>query len=227
VVIIGGSHSATSSAWVLLNKLNASFDDGDITILHRERLKLFYPSREAALAEGYTDFGDDDICPLTQRVYRLAGFRFDSRELLMRVWGTNGREPERRVRLQRLASDGSDAGAIRRTLEEAAVVVTAFGYRPNAVPVFDAAGRRIELLCEGEGAPPMVDDQCRVLDARRLPIPNVFGIGLSSGFVPSGKLGGEPSFRGQTNGLWLYQNGVGEIVLDQILQPAGQALVAA
>jgi hypothetical protein len=30
-------------------------------------------------------------------------------------------------------------------------------------------------------------------------------------------LGGEPSFRGQANGLWLYQHGIGEIILNQLL----------
>ncbi len=220
VVIVGGSHSAFSAAWVLLNKTNLSFDEGDITLLHREKLKLFYPTKEAAWAEGYTDFTDDDICPLTQRVYRLGGFRFDSRELLMRLWGINGRELEKRVRLVKLQSDGNvgnDQAQVKQLLDEAALVVPAFGYRPIAIDMRDAADNPIELMCLGAGTPPLVDGQCRMLDASGSPIPNVFGIGLASGFVPSGKLGGEPSFRGQTNGLWLYQNGVGEIILDQIL----------
>ncbi|MBK7668363.1 MAG: hypothetical protein IPJ32_14105 [Sphingobacteriaceae bacterium] len=55
-----------------------------------------------------------------------------------------------------------------------------------------------------------------MLDADENVIENVFGVGLASGFVPSGKLGGEKNFRGQTNGYWLYQNGVGEIIADQI-----------
>jgi hypothetical protein len=217
VVIIGGSHSATSSAWTLLNKSGLPFGEGDITILHRDKLKLFYPSKEAAHAEGYTDFDDQDICPLTRRVYRLAGFRFDSRELLMRIWGMGNREPERRVRLVQLAVDGSDAGDVRRLLDEAAVIITAFGYRPACIPVYDEAGCELKLLANGVGAPPLVDEQCRVLDDAGMPIVNLYGIGLASGFVPSGHLGGEPSFRGQTNGLWLYQNGVGEIILNTLL----------
>lgn len=220
VVIIGGSHSATSSAWTLLNKSSIDFGTGDITILHRDKLKLFYASREIALVEGYTDFNDEDLCPKTGRVYRLAGFRFDSRELLMRIWGMGNRVPEQRVRLVQLAVDGSDACEVRRLLDEAAVIITALGYRPASIPVRDAQGRDLRLCANGEGAPPLVDRQCRVLDAVGEPIPNLFGIGLASGFVPSGDLGGEPSFRGQTNGLWLYQNGVGEIVLNALLTDA-------
>jgi predicted oxidoreductase len=59
-----------------------------------------------------------------------------------------------------------------------------------------------------------------VLDADDRPVPGVYGIGLAAGFVPWGKLGGEPSFRGAANGLWLWQNDVGQMILDQVLAPA-------
>ena len=52
------------------------------------------------------------------------------------------------------------------------------------------------------------------------PVPGAFGIGLAAGYVPSGQLGGERSFRGQANGLWLWQNDVGRIIVDQLLARA-------
>lgn len=218
VLIIGGSHSAFSSAWTLLNKTQGlNFSDGDITILHRNPLKLFYPSREAALSEGYTDFTDDDFCPVTQRLYRLAGFRLDSRELLMRIWGMRPESPEQRVRLQRLDPQHDDPQAIRALLEEAELIIPAFGYRPNVVPIYEADGAPVALLAQQRGALPLVDTAGCVLDTEGQPIPNIYGIGLASGFKLTGKLGGEPSFKGQTNGLWLYQNGVGEIILNHML----------
>jgi predicted oxidoreductase len=70
----------------------------------------------------------------------------------------------------------------------------------------------------------MVDKHCRVLDARGQPIPGAFGIGLAAGFVPWGRLGGEPSFRGQANGLWLWQNDVGQMIVDQVLGDAKRAV---
>jgi hypothetical protein len=103
------------------------------------------------------------------------------------------------------------------------------------VPLHDADGRRIALMADAgplpgaalppaiaellsyASAPPLVDTACRVLDARGAVVPNLYGIGLASGFRLTGALGGEPSFRGQTNGLWLYQNGVGAMILDRIL----------
>ena len=55
------------------------------------------------------------------------------------------------------------------------------------------------------------------------------GVGAvgSAGFVPRGALGGEPSFSGQANGLWLWQNDVGALIVDGVLSPAGRAPDAA
>lgn len=217
VVIIGASHSTFSSAWVLLNKTGLTFNEDEITILHRQKLKIFYPTVEAAYEEGYTDFDENDLCPLTKRVYRLGGLRWDSRELLRRIWGIGDAPLEKRIRLIALdPTDEHNIVDIRTLLDEAALIIPAFGYRPITLPIYDSSDQQIKLLCEGDGAPPLVDDECRVLDASGTPIPNFFGIGLASGFMLTGALGGEPSFKGQTNGLWLYQNGVGGRILDQI-----------
>ncbi|WP_328468173.1 hypothetical protein OHA21_51085 [Actinoplanes sp. NBC_00393] len=214
VVIVGGSHSAFSAAWVLLNQVGGEFGPGDITILHRRPPRIFYPTAEDAHAEGYTEFGPDDLCPLTQRVYRLAGLRWDSRDLLRGI-RSGAEERVRLVPLDPAVDDG-----VTTLLKEAAVIIPAFGYRPVTVPVFDEDGRPVPLHGTGPGTPPLVDTRCRVLDADGEPVPGLFGIGLASGFMLDGPLGGEPSFRGQTNGLWLYQNGIGERILDQLLATA-------
>jgi hypothetical protein len=226
VVIIGGSHSAFSSAWTLLNKLHCiSFSHGDITILHRDALRLFYPSREAALAEGYTDFTDADFCPITKRLYRLAGFRLDSRELLMRIWGMRGSDIEQRVALRPLNPATDDPATITALLDQADLIIPAFGYRPHSLPIYDKQGKPIALFAQQAGAAPLVDTACCVLNSHGEPILGLYGIGLASGFKLTGALGGEPSFRGQTNGLWLYQNGVGEIILDQLFERIGSRSV--
>jgi hypothetical protein len=46
----------------------------------------------------------------------------------------------------------------------------------------------------------------------REPIPGLFGIGLAAGFISPEAVGGEPSFSGQTNGLWQWQNDIGAII---------------
>jgi len=94
-------------------------------------------------------------------------------------------------------------------------VVGALGYRPHGLPLFDANGQPIALAYRA--GRPMVDRHCRILDDRDRPVPNAYGIGLSAGFVPWGRLGGEKSFQGQANGLWLWQNDVGQMIVEQLL----------
>ncbi|HSI59462.1 MAG TPA: hypothetical protein VLA16_18005, partial [Ideonella sp.] len=214
-VIVGGSHSAVTAAQVLLASAGLPWGPGAITLLHRRAPRLFYPDRDAARADGYLQFGRDDVCPRTGRVFRLAGLRMAARELLRQAWGLGGAAPEPRLCLAELPAMAP--AALRALLAGADVIVPAFGYRPNTVQVVDEQGRRIALRAEAGPREPLVDAQCRVLAADGSALPDLFGIGLASGFVPrDAQLGGEASFDGQTNGLWLYQNGVGRRVLDQL-----------
>jgi hypothetical protein len=216
IVVVGGSTSAVSAAHALLYRLPRShLGDGAITILHRRELRVFYVTPAEAEADGYLEFGPDDICPVSGRVFRFAGLRFDSRELVMRARGIGGRPPEPRLRLQRLR-DGADPEA-HALLDGAHVIVAALGYRPHALPVLDLDGLEIALHAHGDGLPPLVDEGCRVMDAGRRPLAGLFAIGLAAGFQPRGELGGEASFVGQQNGLWLWQNAVGGLVVDGLL----------
>src|SRR3546814_3137960 len=100
------------------------------------------PTPEAAHAEGFTDFGPDDICPVSGFVYRLAGFRLEARELVLRMMRVDGRTPEPRVRFHQVAHDDAEA---RGYLAEADLVIAAMGYRPRALPLSDANGDPIAL----------------------------------------------------------------------------------
>ncbi|QDZ08370.1 aminotransferase DegT [Sphingomonas panacisoli] len=213
VVVIGGSTSALASvALMLRSRPGIAFGAGGITLLHRRPLRPFYHSAEAARADSFDDFTDDDICPVSGFVYRLGGFRLEARELVLRMLQVDGRAPDPRVASHLI---GDNENAARRMIEDADLVIGALGYRPHALPLFDVAGQPIALAAH-DGRP-MVDPHCRVLDANDRPIPGVFGIGLAAGFVPWGRLGGEASFRGQANGLWLWQNDVGQMIVDQVL----------
>jgi hypothetical protein len=217
VAIIGGSTSAAAVAFAMLNRMpGVTFGPGGLTILHRRELRIFYPNVEAALADSYTEFGPDDICPVSGRVFRLSGFRLDSRELIMSARGIGGRPAEPRLQLHRL---GVDDAASLAVLDNADLVIAALGYRPRALPVFDQAGKRVLLHSETSPQARLVDNYCRVMDSTGNPLPHLFAIGLAAGFVPYGKLGGEKSFRGQANGLWLWQNDVGAMIADAILSP--------
>ena len=63
-----------------------------MSLLHRRELRIYYPTVDTWLVDGYTKFGPDDICR-RGRVFRLGGFRLDWRELIMRARGIGGRRP--------------------------------------------------------------------------------------------------------------------------------------
>ena len=220
IAVIGGSTSALTTVALLLKSRPAlALGAGGITLLHRRPLRPFYHSVEAAQAEGFTDFGPDDICPVSGFVYRLAGFRLEARELVLRMLSVDGRTPDPRVALHQITGD-DDEGA-RAILRDSDLVVAALGYRPFALPVAEADGTPLAL---GAGlGKPMVDKHCRVVDAAGAPIPGLYGIGLAAGFVPWGALGGESSFRGQANGLWVWQNDVGLMIVDGVLGQEARA----
>lgn len=220
IAVIGGSTSAlTTIALLLKSAPPIPFGEGGITLLHRRPLRPFYHSVEAAAAEGFTDFGPEDICPVSGFVYRLAGFRLEARDLVLRTLEVDGRKRDPRVATHRISGD--DDAAARAHIAGADLVIAAMGYRPFALPVSDMQGNRLALSADIGG--PMVDRHCRVLDADGAPVPGLFGIGLAAGFVPWGALGGEASFKGQANGLWLWQNDVGLMIVDQVMAAsAGQ-----
>ncbi len=214
IAIVGGSTSAVTAAALILRTPAALVRVERVTLLSRRPLRLFYPSADAARADGYTDFTDDDICAVSGFVYRLAGLRLEARELILHALGVGGRSGNPRLVLGQLTGTADPhADAV---LDAADLVIAAFGYQPNSLPLFDENGRGIHFRSDGPSAGPMVDDRCRVVDAAGAPLPGVYRIGLASGFVPAGRLGGEKSFRGQANGLWTWQNPVGEMIVGQL-----------
>ena len=215
VAIVGGSTSAVAVAHAFLHRLpDVRFGEGGITLLHRRPLRVFYLDRDAARAEGYDEWNEDDVCQISGRVFRFAGFRLDSRELVMQARGIGNRPPEPRLQLRLIAEHDP---AVPDILSKADLVIAALGYRPHALRIFDRSGAPVVLSSQTGPQMPMVDARCRVLDAVDKPLDDVFGIGLAAGFVPRGALGGEESFRGQANGLWLWQHDVGSIIVEAIL----------
>lgn len=214
VAIIGGSTSAAALANALLQHGSLRFAACGVTILHRRPLRIYYPSVQDALNDGYMEFNAEDICPISKRVFRFAGFRLDSRDLIMRARGIGGRPAEPRLALHQLKPTDPEAIAI---MDRADLVIAALGYRPRALPLFEADGSPIVLHAQTGPSASMVDSVCRVIDAQARPIAGLFGIGLAAGFLPRGKLGGEPSFSGQANGLWLWQNDVGMLIVEAVI----------
>lgn len=218
IAIVGGSHSAVSSALRCLAQLDAHHGGrGSITLLHKNKVVLTYAHPEAARADGFHDFGPEDICPRTGRVFPLAGFRSDSRELMRRVLGLGDLTPETRITLMPLeGAEAASVHALETALASADLIIAALGYRPRALPLFDADGSRIALHSQRSPTAALVDGCSRVLDAEGQPVPGVYGQGLSAGYPLAGRYG-EPSFTGQANGLALWQAEVGAEIVQQLL----------
>jgi hypothetical protein len=220
--IVGGSHSAVSAANALLNIFPAiAWAPGSIAVLHRKPMRPMYQTPALARADGFDAFNGDDICAKTGRVFPLAGFRSASRELLIRVLGLGTAPRERRIELIDLRKCAADVAA---ALERADIIIAATGYRPHDLPLFDRAGRRIELRGENRSLA-MVDAKSRVIDVSGRAVPGVFRLGLSAGF-PLATTHGEPSFHGVANGLSLWNADIGDAIVRAVLDDAGDRIDA-
>ncbi len=65
----------------------------------------------------------------------------------------------------------------------------------------------MELLCDSRGT--RIDDNRRVLLKDESSLSNVLVTNLGTRFKYSEKLSGEKTFKGQINGVWIYQNTIG------------------
>lgn len=221
-VIVGGSHSAFSSAWILLESIpDVHFGPHGVQILYRSEPRVTYFSRAEAHADSYR-FSEADVCQATGRVHRLGGLQGDGRQTWRRMHGKLGTEPDGRA-VARPIKDLSGAELID-LLDDADLIVPALGYRLATLPVFDEDGDPVPLARTG----PAVGRDSQLLAADGEAVPGLFGVGLGSDFMPRGPMAGEVSFNGQQNSLWLYQNGLGEMVYQGTRQYAArQAAVAA
>ena len=211
VLILGASHSAFSCAWYL--KQNFSNDFGDVHIAGYDNPAIFYASSDDALIDGYTDFDQRDICPVTGRVFRLGGLRGDGRELYRRMKGLTT-PIVTDVKFWNLNS--VDLDKLKSQLSGARICIVAYGYKFNMPEVITGNGTRIGFAGEKSGH--WVDQSSQLVSEDGSTIQGLYAIGLSTGFIPSGELGGEPSFEKQTNGLWYYQNLLGGKIVSALIE---------
>ncbi len=211
IIILGGSHSAFSVADYLI-KANKNLKDNSVHIWANTKPKLFYLSKEDAQIDQYDDFTESDICPITHRVFRLAGLRMNGRQLYRKMLVLGDEEIEKRVTFNLISNQ---AHKLNEELKSADLIIHALGYRFNMVDTYNESHDPIYYY--GSTSFHWVNDHCNLLNEQGQLIPNLFGVGLASGFIPKANAGGEPSFTGQTNGLWYYQNKAAELILNNIL----------
>jgi hypothetical protein len=138
----------------------------------------------------------------------MGGLRGHGRDIWRRIMARPGTAAERRIAVLDIVDFGP--AGLRTLLDEAALVAPCLGYRAATLPIIDEAGRRLALRADANGD--AVGDDCRLVLGNGDVLPNVYGIGLGTGFRPSLAMGCEPNFSGQANSLWLYQNDIGATI---------------
>ena len=209
VVIVGGSHSAWAAAFNFLNKISKTFEleDGSIVILHRSPIRMYYGTLAEAQAAGYKIDPAKDVCPLTGRVNRYGGLRYHVNTLAQTVVlsGT-----EKRIRTVHMGAE-ADESAIKQLFDDAVLVVAAIGYSARVPEIVDADGKKISLHSNFGQLTTNAKGQCSTQEG--LLLPEVLAYGLGAGQFTNPDVGGEESFAGRVDGVWLYMNDMGKVLL--------------
>jgi hypothetical protein len=215
VAVVGGSHSAWSVAWTMLNDSRFRSHSGaapSVTLVHRSPIRLFYLTADEAKEERYPFDPERDVCPVSGRVNRVGGLKGDARDLARRALGfaDNGVP----IRLLQVGPNG-DRHAIAAALDEAGLIVAATGYLPRLPDILAYSGRSVEPARSSAGI--AVTDRAELLAANGEPVPNVVTYGLGVGIRAPERIGGERSNQRAITSVWLYQHDVGKMVLRSLL----------
>ncbi len=213
IVVMGGSHSAISTVDRLCQAL-APVGLKRLTMLHASPLRLYYASAEEARADNYPFLDPEDICAMSGRVNRFGGLRYRSLDVAKSILKT-GRMPEHDVEIHWMPLKSTDQETITQTLQQAPAVIACMGYQANLPPLIDDLGADIPLCNWPRGVE--VDDSGRVMTVCQGPLQGLYAIGIGSTLLRrSDAIGGEPSFRGVADGVWLYHNHGGGVILNTL-----------
>lgn len=216
VLVVGGSHSAMSTIDRLTDALGP-IGLRRIVMLHREPLRLYYASVDAARRDGYAFDDPDDVCPMSGRVNRFSGLRYRSFDVARSILETS-RTPDQSIEVVsvHLGNLGREGRAMKEALlDRAAAVITCLGYQANLPRVFDPWEQEIALRNQYGGLE--VDDNGCALTVDDQPVSGLYVYGIGTRLLKrSDAIGGEPSFRGSADGVWLYHNHGGSVILDAL-----------
>ncbi len=215
--VVGGAHSAWAVAALLLADPELRGPAGEppmVTILHRSPVRLFYLSARHADADNYPFDPQSDVCPASGRINRFGGLRGPAFDLARAALGLAGAPVP--VSLVDVSVDEPvvRAAAIA-ALDAAGAVIVATGYEANLPRIIGEDGAELVAACSPTGT--VVTSQTQLLDQHGTVHPQLLAFGLGAGLPPSDAVGGESSYHRRADGVWLYQNDIGHIVLDQLL----------
>ncbi|ETV83232.1 hypothetical protein, variant [Aphanomyces astaci] len=173
VCIVGGSHSAFSVAWTLLQKptqkdKTISFAAKDITILHRAPVRCYYATKKEAEADGVVV----DKLDKCGSVNTFTGLREDAKALFQAIEAGK----ETRVRLFHVRKQSAPVQT--QALDAATAIVWCCGYGTNMIPLVHGDGTPLEVS-HSRGGAVEIDLHGRLVRAEtHAPIDYLFGIGV-------------------------------------------------
>ena len=113
------------------------WQDGQISILARGSVKVFYINAAAARKDGYTDFDTKKFPRDSSIIYGYTGLRGDAKELYKRI----RKGEENRVEVIQAPT----ATEQEKYVDEADIVIWATGYQSSKIPIFNWKEQRIKL----------------------------------------------------------------------------------
>ncbi|MEM7044353.1 MAG: hypothetical protein AAF543_16210 [Pseudomonadota bacterium] len=224
VLVVGGSHSAISTIDRLTEALGP-MGLRRIVMLHRDPLRLYYASADEARRDGYAFDDPKDVCPMSGRINRFSGLRYRSFDVARSILET-GRTPDQSVEvvsvhLRGLSKEGR--ATLENSLKRSSAVVTCLGYQANLPRVVDHWDREIMFRNQYGGLD--VDACGCALTIDRQSVSGLYVYGIGSRLLKrSEAIGGEPSFRGSADGVWLYHNHGGSVILNALGKAASNGI---
>jgi hypothetical protein len=212
LVVFGASHSAFSSLYRLQNQFGLlDHTRFQIDILTRKPIRLFYASVEEALLDEYPFDPIEDVCPLSGRVNRFSGLRYDSFKLAKDVL----RNRFDNVKLQLNNNDFEKR--VKKECSSADIMLVCTGYQKKSSIIVDDKDEPLRFETTSQGTIYTDYNYCPMIQGGKI-VNNLYTYGLGTGVQSSVENGGEPSFQAQVHGVWFYQHIVAPRVTDSIMK---------
>lgn len=208
--IVGASHSAFSAIEIISRNKKCE----NINLIYYPPIKIQYPTVTAANDDNYIFDLELDVCPITKGVNRYGGLRFAARDIALSIMKT-GKIFDNEVKINLIEINEENTKKIHQCFDESHKIVTCFGYEPNLPTFLNKNGKEFNLKMRALGV--FVDPNGRVYMENGELLKGFYAFGIGSGLSRSKEIGGERSFQGRVDGVWLYQNDIGERVLNDVL----------
>ncbi|NHB90051.1 hypothetical protein [Photorhabdus tasmaniensis] len=202
ISILGSSHSSVSCLIRLTEQLKFT---GKINVLVNKDFKLFFDSPASAESYGY-DFIQEDICPLSGRVNRYSGLRYDSFVFAQEIKARK----HKNISILNISEISGDEVIQRINCDDLLIHCT--GYHTKLVEIIDKNNIPIELKSDKYGL--LTNEKLNPISTSDETLNNFHTFGLGSGVKTGGEIGGEINFHGRIDGVWVYQHVIYDAVFN-------------